>query len=513
MAAYTRRAFLKDSSLLIGASVLTPAVRALPVAVAGAGKEKPLPLVGIQVGPESFVDEGVENLLDWLRAKAGVNVICLTTFTYGQGFAGRQGPGRLYPGHGALASAGAPFHGGNFAMPHGSFYANTILKDTRAPDLGRDVLAQVLPAARQRGMKVFCGVEDRWDRAFDVPGLAECAEVDLRGRSTFDKARSITTCVFNPHIRAFWPALITDLCSSYPVDGVLFENERSGPLMNVLGATPFRKGVGDTSHVACFCDHHRKAAEEKGIDFGRAKQGYERLVTYVQQALAGQRPPDGYYVSFQQILYDYPEIAAYDRLCDEGKLAIVNDIHAVCKDVRKGLQFIFHVEQTISFNPFNRVALDYERLWDKADFLKPATYNNCAGERYANLIHNLGAVVYRDMPAEELFRMMNHLLNYQGLAALEELPAAGMPADYVFRETQRALAKVRGRCGILAGIDVSVPVEAGSRVATPEDTYAATFAALQAGAQGVVLSRKYAEMHRENLEGAGRAIVQWKGQA
>ncbi len=509
MALHSRRAFLKNGSSLAAATLLAPMTRAFP-----AMNAHDAPLIGIQIGPESFVDEGVEALLSWLQEKAGVNTICLTTFTYGQGFAGRQPSGRFYPGHGALASAGAPFHGGHFATLHDRYYTNTVLSNTRAPDLGgRDILAEVLPAARKRGMKVFCGIEDRWDRAFDVPGLQECAETDLRGRSTFDRARSATTCVLNPNVRAFWTALTTDLCSSYPIDGLLFENERSGPLMNVLGASPFRKGVGDTSHVACFCPFHRKVAKEKGIDFERAKQGYEKLVAYVQQAVANQRPPDGYYVTFQQILHDYSEIAAYDRLCDEGKLQIVADIHTTSKAIRKESRFIFHVEQTISFNPFNRVALDYEHLWDKAEFLKPATYNNCAGERYANLIHNLNATIYRDLPPDELYSMLNHLLGYSGLASLDALPAAGLPADYVFRETKRAMAKVQDRCGILAGIDVNVPVAAASRQTTPEDTYAATLAALQAGAQGVVLSRKYAEMRRENLEGAGRAIAQWKGQA
>jgi hypothetical protein len=527
--ARTRRAFLKNTALLAAAPLVAPLAQALanggpgvaPAAASAMTSEVsagvaavPLPaaaagqkLVGIQIGPESFVDEGIEPLLDWLGEKAGVNAIFLTTFTYGQGFAGRLTPGRLFPDHGHPASSGAPFHGGNFATPHEKYYAGTILKDTRAPDHGgRDILAEVIPAARHRGMKVFCGLEDRWDKAFDVPGLAACAEVDLRGRSAFDRKRSITTCVFNPHIRAFWPALATDLNASYDIDGCLFLNERSGPLMNVLGITPFRKGVGDTSHVACFCEHHRQAAIEQHIDFDRAKQGYEKLYAFVQAALKDQRPSDGYYVTFQQLLRDYPEIEAYDRLCDVGKLGIVDEVRTAIKSVHPDRQLVFHVEQTISTNPWTRASLSYQQLCGKADFLKPATYNNCAGERYANFVGNIGATIFRDLPPEEVYSLLNHWLNYEGLAPLKELPMAGLPPDYVYRETQRAVAGVKGQCGILSGIDVSVPVEPGSRKASPEDTYAATMAALKAGAQGVMLSRKYSEMWRGNLEGAGRAI-------
>jgi hypothetical protein len=514
---HTRRSFLKNGATLVAASTVAPLTTLLPTvtaltsthtgAIPASPPASPNQLIGIQVGPESFVDEGTDKLLDLLQQTAAINAISLTTFTYGQGFAGRLPAGHDFPGHGKIASEGKPFHGGNFATPHPTFYAHTILKNTRAPDHGDlDILAEVLPAAKKRGMKLFCGIEDRWDKAFDVPGLKECAEIDLMGRSTFDPSRSISTCVFHPDIRAFWTGLVTDLCSSYPIDGLLFENERSGPLMNVLGATPFRKGVGDTSHVACFCEHHRQAALQRNIDFDRAKQGYLKLVQFVQAALKDQRPPDGYYVTFQEILMEFPEILAYDRLCDSGKLQVVSEIRSAMKAVRSDLQLIFHIEQTISFNPVTRAALSYEKLADMADFLKPATYNNCAGERYANFIHNIGSTVFRDLPPEEIYQSLNHFLNYDGMPPLNELPTAGLPATYISKETQRAIAMVKGKCGILTGIDVNVPVGPGSRQASPEDTYTATLAALQAGAQGVILSRKYSEMRLANLASAGKAI-------
>ena len=65
---------------------------------------------------------------------------------------------------------------------------------------------------------------------------------------------------------------------------------------------------------------------------------------------------------------------------------------------------------------------------------------------------------------------------------------------------------VQGKCRILPGIDIDIPTGSDSRKASPEDTYAATLAALKAGAQGVILSRKYSEMRLANLEGAGRAV-------
>jgi len=133
-------------------------------------------------------------------------------------------------------------------------------------------------------------------------------------------------------------------------------------------------------------------------------------------------------------------------------------------------------------------------------------YNNCGGERYASFIRNIGSTVFRDVPKEELLRFNNHLLNYGAEARLDELAAAGLSPDYVARETQRALSGVQGKCRVLPGIDIGIPTGKNSRQASPDDTYAATLAALKAGAHGIILSRKYSEMPLANLTAAGRAV-------
>ena len=103
-------------------------------------------------------------------------------------------------------------------------------------------------------------------------------------------------------------------------------------------------------------------------------------------------------------------------------------------------------------------------------------------------------------------RFNNHLLNYGNEAKFEDLATTGLSSDYVYRETQRALTGVEGKCSILPCIDIGIPVKPNSRIASPDDTYAATIAAFNAGAPGVILSRKYSEMKLANLEAAGRAI-------
>jgi hypothetical protein len=486
-----RREFLRTTATATFATALAPgALRAAEVA----RSDK---MIGLQLGAVSFVDEGVEATLDILQGKGAVNTLFLTTFTYGRGLAGRQIPGHPFPDHGKQESDEKTFHGGNYATPHAEFYARTVLKQTRAPEFGDlDIVSAVLPAARKRGLKFFCSIEDVFRG--DVPGVKDVSEVDLQGR----KAGGL--CLYHPDVRAFWTGLATDLCKNYEIDGILFFNERNGPLLNALGASHAQSIA--SSRVTCFCEHHQRAAKAAGIDFARARDGYTQLDRFVQAALKDQRPSDGYFVEWWRLLVEYPEIIAWDRLFDAAKHEVLAEVNAAVKAVRKELQVGFHIEHVNSFNPIFRATRSYADLAKKADFLKVVVYNNCGGERYANFIRNVGSTVFRDVPREELLRFNNHVLNYGNEAKLDELAGAGLSPDYVARETRRALEGVEGRCRILPGIDIDIPTGRNSRKASPEDTYAATRAALQAGAHGVIFSRKYSEMRLANLAAAGKAV-------
>jgi hypothetical protein len=410
-----RRTFLKAGAGFTSVATITPI--ALTSSLRAVEKSVAEKMIAIQVGAVSFVDEGVEPVLDIFRDKGAVNTICLTTFPYGRGLGGRQIPGQLFPDHGSQQSDETTFHGGNYATPHAEFYKNTVLKQTRAPDHGDlDIVAAVLPAAKKLRMKLFCSVEDVFRS--DVPGVKEVAEVDLQGR------RTGTLCLFHPDVPAFWTALVTDLCKSYDIDGILFFNERNGPLLNALGASHAQSIA--SSRVTCFCEHHQRAARRQGIDFERTKQGFTKLDQFIQSTLKNQRPSDGYFVEFWRLLVEYPEIILWDKLFDEGKHQVLAEVNAAVKAIRGNLQVGFHIEHVNSFNAIFRATRSYSNLATKADFLKVVVYNNCGGERYANFINNVGSTVFRDVPKEELLRFNNHLLNYENEAGLNELATAGL---------------------------------------------------------------------------------------
>jgi hypothetical protein len=493
----SRREFIKQSAKVGALMVSAPLVDLSAASAFTAPKATDTMMHGIQIGAVSFVDEGIDKVLDIVQKQGAVNTLFLTAFTYGRGLAGRQLPGELFPDHGSQVSDEKTFHGGNYATPHPEFYKNTVLKQTRATEHGNfDILASVIPAAKKRGMKVFASVEDQW--RMDVPGVKECTEVDLLGR------RANTLCLFHPDVRAFWTGLVTDISKSYDIDGILFFNERNGPLLNALGASHFQ--TIDSTRATCFCEHHQREAKKLGINFVRAKEGYLKLDQFVKSSLKGERPSDGYYVEFNRLLLNYPEIVAWDKLFDLGKHQVLEEVYNTIKGVKKDLQVGFHIEHVNSFNPFFRASRSYEELAAKADFLKVVAYNNCGGERYANFIHNIQSTIFRDVPMDELMRFNNHLLNYGNEAPIDKLPTEGLSPDYVYRETQRAVAGVNGKCKILPGIDLGIPTKKTSRKGSPDDAYAATMAAYKGGANGVILSRKYSEMDLADLEAAGRAI-------
>lgn len=492
---YSRRVFLKNGAMLSLAIASSPLLKLSSAVAVRPAKEY---INGLQVGMASFADEGVNTVLDILQKRGAINTIFLNTFTYGDGLSGRQVAGQPFPDHGPQ-EADKNYHGGNYAIPHAKYYQNTVLKDTRSPEYGnRDLVAEVIKGAHKRGMKVYATIEDQWRD--DVPGIDQCKEVDLMGR----KAR--TTCLFNPDVRAFWTDLATDTCASYDLDGIVFFNERNGPLLNALGASHLVGSV-DPSRSTCFCQYHQAAAKAKGISFERTKEGYLKLDEFVKACKADLRPSDGYYVEFQRIMLEYPEIVAWDRLFDFGKHQIVDDVNKAVKALNKKQLVGLHIEHVNSFNPFFRATRDYEDLAKKVDFLKIVVYNNCGGERYQHFIRNIHSTMFKDIPLEELMRFNNHLLGYSvSEATFDDLPKAGLSPDYVYCETQRALNGVKGKCLILPGIDIGIPVGKNSRKQSPDDVYQATMAAYKAGANGVIISRKYSEMNLSLIDAAGKAI-------
>ena len=452
--------------------------------------------IGIQVGAVSFVDEGVDPVLDLFQRDADINALFIATFSYGRGIAGRQVPGQPLPDHGKQ-EYDAEFHGGNFARTREKYYAHTSLKKIEAPDHpGFDVLDSVLPQAQSRRMKVFCWYEDVFRR--DLEGIDYLQEVTLSGK------KASTLCFHNPEVQAFWQALTEDYVRSYAIDGVMWGSERQGPFGNAIGA--MHGGTrADPLEVTCFCDFCQREGKSRGIDVQRAVEGYRKLASLVHDSRAVNRPTDGYFVSYWRLLLEYPEILAWEKLWNDGQQATYANIYQLAKSVRRDIAVGWHIWHNNSFSPFYRAAQDYAEFRKYSDFLKVVMYNNCGGPRLASYVNSVSRTILADLSPEEVLGLTFKMQNYKE-TSLDELPRSGLSADYVERETRRSVAGVSGAVKIWSGIDIDIPTGRDEKKTEPWDVREAVLAALRGDADGVILSRKYSEMRLANLRAAGEAL-------
>jgi hypothetical protein len=485
-----RRSFLATSAAALSAAPQTPAASKM---------------IGIQVGAVSFVDEGVEKVLDEFQQDAAINTLFVATFTYGRGIAGRQVPGGPLPDHGKQeydnGSGPGTFHGGSYTRVHSQYYKDTVLQDFRAPDFGDyDVLEAVLPSARKRNMKTICWFEDVWNN--NVPNVRQAQERNLDG------SNPTTLCFNNPNYHNWLLGTVEDYTRSYEIDGIMWGSERQGAFSNALRGA-HGGGPGNPARVTCFCEFCERKAQQRGVSVPRAREGFQALASFVQSARTGKRPIDGYYVTLWRLMLKYPELLAWEMLWTDSLRDTYASLYAKVKSIKPSVGVGWHIWHNNSFSPIYRAEQDLSVLSQYSDFLKMVMYHNCGGERMAGYIRNVSQTMFGDVPPQELLDFHYRVLDYKQEKNLAQLPQSGFSADYVYREAKRAREALNGtKTKLWPGIDIDIPTAATSSKSTPDGTKDAVLAAFRGGADGVLLSRKYSEIKLANLRGAGAAIRQ-----
>jgi hypothetical protein len=493
---FARRAFVRLCSACAAfmAEGLSAQTRAAPPADRSAVKNRKN-FVAIQVKPYAWIDEGIDNLLDNIQKKGAVNTVWAYTYDYSESRMNRTSA-IPRPDHGVDGEPG--FVGGAFYDYDPKYFRNTILKDFRAPDYGKfNVIRDVAPKVKARGMDFFC-----WDYNNAVPSmnrripnLPQVAEIDVYGR------RTTSPCFNHPDYRAHLSGKIESYLSGYAaeVDGIAWGCERMGPFQNVIG------GLWSTAGISCFCEHCRAKAHERGISVERAQRGYRLLDELVRAAAHDRRPVDGYFVTFWRLLLNYPEILSWEKLWTDSYHEVRAELYGTAKALAPQKPFGFHIMQNMTFSPFCRAEEDYSHTKNYTDYLKIATYNNAGGPRMAAYLDRLSASIFHDASPKDFLPFYYKIMNYQE-SSYDELPTAGLSADYVARETRRAIAGSGGQVKIYPGIDIDVPDKLTDKRTKPDDVRQAIRAAFEAKADGVVLSREYVEIWLANLSAAGDTL-------
>ncbi|HUA62383.1 MAG TPA: hypothetical protein VML19_26745 [Verrucomicrobiae bacterium] len=451
--------------------------------------------VAIQMKPHAWLDEGIEACLDNLQM-AGVNTVWAYTYDWEMGARNTPGGSIPLPDHGKYGDP--KFSGGAFYNYERKYFGGTILNDFRSPDYGNwDVIAEVAPKAKARGMDFFCWDYNNESRRMiqNMPNAAKVTEIDINGR------RMIGPCFNHPDYRAHLIGKVESYLRGYPgqVDGIAWGCERQGPFQNIMGGGWTSEGIG------CFCPFCRDKARARGISVERAQAGYRQFRELLSAAAHDQRPADGYFVTFWRVLQEYPEILSWEKLWTDSYHEVRAELYGAAKSMAPEKPFGFHIMQNMTFSPFYRAEEDFSKTRDYADYLKLATYNNAGGPRMKSYLDRLSATIFHDAGPKDFVEFYYKIMNYQE-GPYETLNTSGLTADYVAREVRRARAGAGPNLKLYPGIDIDVPTRQADKRTKPDDVRRSIHAAFEAGADGCVLAREYVEMWLANLKAAGEAL-------
>ena len=458
--------------------------------------------VGIQISPISFIDEGVEPLLDMFENRFGINVLLIGTISWLGLKVGRRISWELegWPDHGKPE----PYNlrGGSYIRHRPEYYRNTPITNFTADDpelAGKDILEMVIPAARKRGMKIYPEVMEPLfkyaghgsaNNVF-IPNLPQLLEVDVFGRTSQDP------CINNPGYRNWWKSIMEDYARSYDIDGIMWCNERRSPIDNVL--------AGNAPN--CFCPTCRREALERGIDVERVIIAFKNFYDVVQRARRGETFVDGALIEILRCIYFNPEILLWERYWVERNKDMDRELYGIVKWCNSDLEFGLNVWNRNHFNPLRKAQWPWAEMATWSDWVKPITYQHQSGGIYTNEMNMLHKSVLRDVTPEEMTPIMYKFLGLNE-APWNELVQKGLDPDtYVYGQCADAVRGVDGKVPVYMGIGVDAPrSRADQAVCTPDIVRRSVLATYAAGGKGVVYSPSYAGMNLTNLDGGAQAL-------
>src|SRR5262245_41581988 len=166
---------------------------------------------GIQMGPHTMLDEGIERTLDLIQDTAAINAVMPYSHAYNNALVKAL---RDRADHGVPLTDNA---GRKFPLvwvrTHDQYYTNTSLRhqvvDASFEHHDRDLFREIVEPARRRGMKVYARVLESAAMARVVKNYATVVTRDVHGRPTS------VACWNHPEYVGFWADTMEDLFRSY----------------------------------------------------------------------------------------------------------------------------------------------------------------------------------------------------------------------------------------------------------------------------------------------------------
>lgn len=465
-----------------------------------AAKDKPF--IGIQISPISFIDEGVDAVLETLQERCGIDVLLIGTISWLGLKVGRRISHSLegWPDHGVPAPY--TMQGGSYVRVRPRYYTKTFIRDFASADpelAGQDILDLVIPRARARGMRVIPEFMEPLFKyaghgsaaAVNIANLPQVLEVDLDGRVAGEP------CTSNPDYRHWWHGIVEEHAREYDIDGIMWCNERNSPLDRMMQGQP----------PGCFCAHCRHEAAERGIDVERVRAAFRAVWPFFVQARAGASFVDGATIEFLRVLLRHPEVLLWERFWLERSKDLDRELYGIVKWCNPALSFGLNVWNRNHFNPIRKAQWSWAEQAEHADWVKPITYQHQAGEVFVKELGFFASTIFRDIAPEALAGAMYAVLGLDEASYGEVIQKGMDPDSYVFGQCRDAVRGCAAKADVYMGIGVDAPrTRADQAVCTPDVVARSVHATFRAGGKGIVYSPNYAGMNLTNLDGGARAL-------
>ncbi len=458
--------------------------------------------VGVQISPISFIDEGVDNVLETLQNRVGVNVLLIGTVSWLGLKSGRSVSWKIdgWPDHGIPE----PFamKGGAYFDPNPNFYNNTFIKNFKAQDkemINNDILKMVIPKAKERGMKVFIELMEPFFNyaghgsatGVDIPNLVQCMEIDIFGRIGSSPSTS------NRDYRNWILSMIEDQVANYDIDGVMWCNERYSPLDQLFqGNAP-----GD------FSSQFIIEAKQNNLNITKVKDSLKYMYDFFQEVINGKVFVDGNLIEFFRLLFDKPEILEWEKFWLERNKDLDKEIYGLVKWVNSNLSFGLNVWNRNHFNFIRKVQWPWKEQTNYSDWVKPITYQHQSGEIFHREIDIFGKTIFNNLSKDQLISVFAKILDINE-SNLDNLVQRGLDPDtYIYTQCKDAVRGVEGKSKVYMGIGIDAPRSSEDQAkCDPDIAYRSVKATYKAGGEGVVLSPNYASMNLTNLDGVAKAL-------
>ncbi len=268
--------------------------------------------LGVYTFPWSLAEEGVERVLDDLQEQARCNSV-VVAFTY---HSAKFLHPRPHPHFHFTEPATAYFR------PSESRYGQTSIRPVRSElARGRDVLAEVRAATRERGMRLHA-----WVLCLHSSVLGSL-HPNAVVRNAFGDPHPFALSPSHPDVREYLCALVADIVESYEPDRVELESVEYVPTEH--GHHHELDGIAlDHLHRALlgldFSDHALTDLQTRGVDAERARER-------VRRRLSAFFSDSGAPVDATSVLAEEPEIAAFFR----ERLQIIADLAQTVREAAR----------------------------------------------------------------------------------------------------------------------------------------------------------------------------------